>query len=268
MGRPDPDEFLLAVKPALESGDADSLARQVARWSPAALSTLLSHADRDVRRTAVVVLGIVGDGSVVGCLTRCLHDPDDRVHQFAEDALWSIWFRAGNDVAAPPFHEALAALAEDRHADAVSCLHEALHHDPDFAEAYNQLAIAEYLQGHWSRSVDACREALARLPTHFGAMAGLGHGYAHVGELRQAVDCYRRALAINPRMHAIATAKSRLERQLARHQAADPEGSGDAGGSEGSKDSGGPGGSGGSGGEAGHPATNLLSFNADRPCRE
>lgn len=221
MGRPHADEFLQAVTPALNRGDVEALRDVVSQcWVPTDLCELLKHADLDVRRTAVVTLGLVGDRGIVGCLTRCLHDPDDQVHQFAEDALWSVWFRGGKCAAAAKFREGAVALTQDEYDRAIDLFREAASIDPEFAEAHNQLAIAHYLANHWACSMSACRAALALMPTHFGAMAGLGHCHAHRGELPQAIDCYRRALAINPRMPAIADAKARLEHQLAENSSA------------------------------------------------
>jgi len=208
------DEFLEAVKPALNRGDVRSLCDAVCgRWSPTELCGLLGHREVDVRRTAVVVLGMVGGCEVVGCVTRCLHDADEQVHQFAEDALWSLWLRAGKPEAAEAFAQGMTALAEDQYPQAIAEFEAALKLDRAFAEAYNQLAIAHYMNEQWVASVVACRQALSLMPTHFGAMAGLGHGYAHCGQHRQAIDCYRRALAINPRMATVAAAKTRLESQ-------------------------------------------------------
>ncbi|MBB6428257.1 tetratricopeptide repeat protein [Algisphaera agarilytica] len=219
MGCINANEFLATVTPALNSGDVEALREVVSdQWKPHDLCGLLRHKELDVRRTAVVTLGVTGDVSVVGCLTRCLHDDDEQVHHFAEDALWSIWFRSGKCAAADQFRAGVTALTEDDYPAAIEAFRAAVDQDPAFAEAYNQLAIAHYLSSEWEASVSACRQVLALMPTHFGAMAGLGHCYAHLGQLRQAIDCYRRALAINPRMSPIADAKARLEHQLAKEE--------------------------------------------------
>jgi tetratricopeptide (TPR) repeat protein len=216
MPTPDPQQFIDAVRPALQKGDAQGVSAAIQQLCrPHELCGLLRHSDLEVRKTAVVVLGLVGDRSVIGCLTRCLHDDDHQVHQFAEDALWSIWFRCGNAEATRHFHEGLLALAEEELDRAAACFVRSTEADPDYAEAYNQLAIAHYLRQDWLESMIACRQTLALMPTHFGALAGLGHVYAHRGELTPAVDCYRRALAINPHMSSIAQAKAKLEKRLA-----------------------------------------------------
>jgi cytochrome c-type biogenesis protein CcmH/NrfG len=41
------------------------------------------------------------------------------------------------------------------------------------------------------------------MPCHFGAWAGLGHCYAHEGQLAEAVEAYERALAINPHLEGV-----------------------------------------------------------------
>lgn len=214
----DPSQFLEAVRPALETGDAELLAERVRRrWAPRTICTLLRHGDSDVRRVAAVTLGLVGDASCIGCLARALHDPDEQVNQMAEHGLWAIWFRSCDCKAAYPFQEGMALLAAESYEAAIDKFRAAIELDPAFAEAYNQCSIARFFLGQWRDSIEDARQALLRQPCHFGAMAGMGHCYAHLGDLRKALDCYRRAIAINPRMTAIARAVQRLERELEPH---------------------------------------------------
>lgn len=211
----DPDQFLYFVRHPLARGDATALAQAVlARWKPAELCPLLSCPDVDVRRVAAVVLGLVGGRSCVDCLAQALHDPDHQVNQMAEHGLWAIWFRLGDPQAAKPFQEGVTLLAAESYAGAIRRFERAIAVDPSFAEAYNQCAIAHFLLGQWQASLEDARMAVERMPVHFGAMAGMGHCYAHLGDLNQALACYRRALAINPQMHAIAQAVERLQGKL------------------------------------------------------
>ncbi len=210
-----PDALLDAVAPALAAGDAEALAAAVrGRWSPRALCTMLGHGRAEVRRVAALVLGVVGERPVVGCLTRCLHDRDAQVRQLGEDALWSIWFRGGRPEAMADFGEGLANLGAEAYDDAVEAFARATRADPDFAEAYNQSAIAHYLAGRWHASRADAKRALARMPTHFGAMAGLGHCEAHLQRYRGAADCYRRALAIHPGLTELPAAIRDLQTRI------------------------------------------------------
>lgn len=210
-----PGEFLAVVRPALETGDAARLAEEVRqRWTPRQLCSLLGSRDLDVRRVTAVTLGLVGDSTCVGCLARALHDDDDQVNQMAEHGLWSIWFRAGSPAAAKPFSRGVQNLCAEDYRAATAEFDEATRIDPEFAEAYNQCAIAHFFLGEWRESLADCERAVRLMPSHFGAISGMGHCYAHLGDLPAALRCYRRAVAINPRMPAIERAIERLQLKL------------------------------------------------------
>lgn len=197
-------DFLSAVRPLLAERDLSSLTTHLRRrYSLRQLIALLDCQEADVRKVAALSLGLVGDRDSLPALARALKDPDEMTHQMAEHAIWSIWFRLGSPEAN---HElARAALAiERREFDAASRhLTAALATDPEFAEAYNQRAIVQYLQEAYSESLADCKRAVQRMPCHFGAWAGMGHCYAHLGRMDDAVKCYETALAINPRLDAV-----------------------------------------------------------------
>lgn len=211
-GSVDRAQFLSVVCPALTAGDAQGLADEVLRrWTPRQLCRLLADRSVDVRRVAAMVLGLVGDATCVGCLGRALHDADAGVNEMAEHGLWSIWFRSGKGCAAGAFAAGIAAMEQEAYAGAIGRFEEAARADGEFAEAYHQCAIAHFFLGQWRESIADCQRALDRMPTHFGAMAGMGHAYAQLGELDEALDCYRRALAIHPRLADVREAAERLE---------------------------------------------------------
>jgi tetratricopeptide (TPR) repeat protein len=97
-------------------------------------------------------------------------------------------------------------------ATAVNCCDEAIRLDPDFAEAYNQRAIAHYLQEEFQFSIADCWRAAERMPCHFGAWAGMGHCYAHLGQREEALESYQRALEINPHLDCVRQAVAELRR--------------------------------------------------------
>lgn len=211
----DVEQFLTIVRPALEAGDPAGLAEQVeARWSPRQLCKLLGHPETDVRQVTAVTLGLVGDSSCVGCLSRALHDQDATVNEMAEHGLWAIWFRSGKPAAAETFSQGVSLLCEEQYSSAMQRFEEAIRLDPEFAEAYNQCALAHFFLGQWDESIHDSRRALELMPAHFGAMAGMGHSYTHLGDLEAALRCYRSAIRINPRMQAIHEAIERLEIKL------------------------------------------------------
>lgn len=206
------EEFLSVVAPLLRRSNADDLAEHIReRWTPRQLCQLLSHECPDVRKTACVVLGLVGDDKVAGCLTAALHDEDPQVNQLAEHGLWSIWFRGGNAEAQCHFKRGLAAMEREEPRAALQWFHRAQRADPRFAEAHNQCAMVHYMLEQWESAVRECQRTLDLLPTHTGALAALGHCYTQMGDLASAACLYREALEINPRMEAVALALERIE---------------------------------------------------------
>ncbi len=113
-----------------------------------------------------------------------------------------------------PFREGVAFLGDDAYAKAIERFEHTTRIDADFAEAYHQCSLAHYSIGSWQAALDDCRRAVRRLPLHFGAIAGMGHAYLQLGDLSQALQSYKRALDINPRMPVISRTADRLAASL------------------------------------------------------
>ena len=191
-----PEEFIERVQPLLESQDLQGLMALLrSRWSKDQIKDLLTGDHADARKVACLALGLVGTRCCITPLAAALQDPDPMANEMAEHALWSIWFRCGT----PDRAEELFTRA--------------IHIDPTFAEAYNQRAIVRYLQERYEPSVVDCRDVVKRMPCHFGAWAGMGHGHAHLHQIPEAILCYERALEINPHLACIAEAVVELKRQ-------------------------------------------------------
>ncbi len=215
--RIDATEFLDTVCGPLERLDAAALAGAVTvRWRARELCSLLRDSSQEVRRASALVLGLVGDAETVTFLARALHDDDSLVARTAEDSLWSVWFRLGNAQARPYFHRGIRALEDERHSEALEQLHKAVAVDREFAEAYNQLAMTCSLMERYRAAIRAARQAVRLMPAHFGALSCMGHCFTQLGELDRALICYRRAIRVNPRMHAIQEAIGRLETHVDR----------------------------------------------------
>ncbi|MEM1210790.1 MAG: tetratricopeptide repeat protein [Planctomycetota bacterium] len=203
--------FIRRVQPHLEQGDVEGLAATVREnWQLSDLCRLLSDPLIAVRRTALLTLGLVGDESVVGPVGRTLHDEEEIVVEDAERALWSVWFRLGSDMAAPSFRRGVQLLEVSDWDGAVERLTEAIEADDGFAEAWNQRAIAHYGADRYAESLSDCEETVKRMPSHFGALSGMGHNHIGLGQYEQATDAYERALSVHPRMPAIRDALERL----------------------------------------------------------
>jgi tetratricopeptide (TPR) repeat protein len=60
-----------------------------------------------------------------------------------------------------------------------------------------------YLLERYPESIEDCHRTVSRMPCHFGAWAGMGHCYAHLGKHEEAIRSYEKALEINPRLEGV-----------------------------------------------------------------
>ena len=211
----DPGFFVASVKPLLEAKDLKGLLSHLkANWTPDQITDLLKGPDDDVRKVAALALSLVGGGCCIPIIAERLRDADTMTNQMAEHALWSIWFRCGSPAANGELARGTHCLSDRDFDTAIMHFNRAIELSPGFAEAYNQRAIAFYLLEDFERSKRDCEMVTELMPCHFGAWAGLGHCYAHLEDLAEAVRCYERALEINPHLEDIRQAVQELRGQL------------------------------------------------------
>ena len=211
-----PVDFVERVQPLLEKQDLQGLLALLrSRWSSDQIKGLLAGPDPDARKVACLALGLVGARCCIPSLANQLNDPDPLANEMAEHALWSIWFRCGTPEANCLLTRGAAALDERDFERAERLFTKAINADPSFAEAYNQRAIVHYLQERYEASLADCLQAVERMPCHFGAWAGMGHCHAHLGQIPDAIRCYRKALQINPHLQCLSEAIHEMERHEA-----------------------------------------------------
>jgi tetratricopeptide (TPR) repeat protein len=210
-----PQELLETLQPSLTQGNMEEALQEVkARWTAPQIVSLLQNKCGDVRKVAALALSLIGDRPAVQPLAVALHDADLMVCQMAEHALWSIWFRIGSCRAVCLVKCGNNHMHHGNYVCAVEKFTQAIQEDPNFAEAYNQRAISHYLSERFCESIDDCKAALGLMPQHFGAMSGMGHCHAHLGQWQQARHCYRLALAIHPRLEGIQSSLNQIEQLL------------------------------------------------------
>jgi tetratricopeptide (TPR) repeat protein len=167
-------------------------------------------------RGAIARLAASGSMTHASRLTPLLAHPDPRVAADAETALWNIWMRAGTPAGVEELARAVDCVQSDHLEQALSLLTVLCITEPVFAEAHHQRAIVLHLLERTQEAQAAYRETLRANPEHFAAAAGLGHVYAEHGELLAALQQYRRALRLNPRLTEIREAVFQIEAALRR----------------------------------------------------
>ncbi|MBI2824680.1 MAG: tetratricopeptide repeat protein [Planctomycetia bacterium] len=216
MGSPHRGALLLVYYTEyLDTQDSARFARRVARrYTPGTLERLLASGPRMVRRGAALALGTVGGYESNAPLGRALSDHDRGVRTLAEDSIRSVWCKAGNASQRQRLTTIVRLNATKRFRSAVTRATELVREAPWFAEAWNQRAAAYYGLHRFAESIGDCREALEINPYHFGAAAGMGHCYLRLGNQASALECFRRALRLNPGLEGVRASIQQLERSL------------------------------------------------------
>jgi tetratricopeptide (TPR) repeat protein len=165
------------------------------RYTEGTLQRLLTDPCAEVRKSAILALGITGTYQSNAALARLLHDSDELVAQTAGDALWEIWFRGAPDEGVLELRRIMRM--NDRQ-QALSTLDDIIRDWPEFAEAYNQRAIVLFQCGEYTRSAADCERTLRLNPYHFGAQAGMGQCFMKLRKYTAALHAFKLALEINP----------------------------------------------------------------------
>jgi tetratricopeptide (TPR) repeat protein len=186
------------------------------RWNTSQIARLLTSADCDARKVALVCLAMVGNRDCVDAVAGQLTDSDPILHQMAEHALWSIWFRLGSPQANTELCRGAKALGGRQIELAIEHFDNAISADPNFAEAYNQRAIGRFLLDQFEESIADSRKAARLMPCHFGALAGAGHCFLHLGQLDCALRAYEKAIAINPHLQCVRETIAEIHRKMGR----------------------------------------------------
>src|SRR5918997_5701807 len=124
------------------------------------------------------------------------------------------WSRSGSDTADLLLIRASDAIQAKEFPLAIELLDRVIALQPDWAEAWNRRATAFFLLEDTASAMADLRQVLTREPRHFGAWAGLGHIYNAGGDKARALEAYRKALAINPKMESLRSLVERLAPEI------------------------------------------------------
>lgn len=170
----------------------------LSRYTEGTLSRLTQSGGIKARRAAVLALGLVGGFEVNEAVAKRLADPDPVVRNLAANALWAIWFRADSPENNATLEQVRDLIGRERLHEAIDLATRLIERSPNFAEAYNQRAIASFFLGDYAASAADCRRVLERNPYHIGALGGLAKSYLELGQREEAVATFRRSLKLQP----------------------------------------------------------------------
>jgi len=199
----------------LDDQDTAGLISKVSRhYTSGTLQRLAGHDDCKVRRAAVLALGFVGDYSENHTLGRALLDDDRTVRTLAENAIRSIWTRAGSEDQRQLLSAIIRLNTAGQHEEAIRQATELIEQAPWFAEAWHQRAVAHANLCCFSESIRDCHQTLEINPYHFVAAAGMGKSYLKLDNHVSALQSFRRALRLNPNLEGIRAQVVRLAKMV------------------------------------------------------
>ena len=129
--------------------------------------------------------------------------PDEASAKAIEQRIWAVWFVSRSDTANLLMLRVRTAIEAKDTDLAIKLLDGIVKIKPDYIEAWNRRATIYYTRKDYGRSMADIREVLKREPRHFGALMGLGLIMQDLGDDKQALEVYRRAIAIYPKLPRI-----------------------------------------------------------------
>jgi tetratricopeptide (TPR) repeat protein len=129
--------------------------------------------------------------------------PDEESAKAIEDRIWSIWTVSSSDTCNLLMSRVKMAIDEKNYDLALKLLDAIIAIKPDFVEAWNRRATVYYLKDDIAHSIADIGQVLTREPRHFGALSGLGLILQDIGDDKDALKAYRKALAIDPHLEHI-----------------------------------------------------------------
>jgi len=201
--------------------DQDTLAfsgRVTGKYTIGTLERLAVCGDRMARRAAVLSIGLVGDYSSNAVLGRALHDHDRGVRMLAENGIRSLWCRVGDPSQRHGLAEIIELNAGRRFDSAIRRASKLIAGAPWLAEVWNQRALAHFSQRRYAESIQDCHQALEINPYHFGAATGMAQCHLQLGDRQTALECFQRALELNPNLEGVRAHVHYLQRTLKRQE--------------------------------------------------
>lgn len=167
-----------------------------------------------VRRAAILALGFLADYESNAVLGRVLQDDDSTVRSMAEHAIQQIWFRTGSDGQQKELLVLERLNLANQFEKAIGRAGNLIKANPAIAEAYNQRAIAYFNLFRFRESIKDCHETLELNPYHYPAAIGMGHAFLEINDTFSAIDCFSRALRLNPGLNFVRAQINFLKKSL------------------------------------------------------
>ena len=199
----------------LDDENAASFVRDVSSsYLVGSLARLTQSDDARRRRAAVLAVSMLGDYQQNAALGRRLLDTDRAVRMLAESGIRELWRRQGTEGQRHRLADLIRRIQAGQYERSVVEATKLIEETPWFAECWNQRAVAYFQLKRYDDSANDCHQTLELNAYHFAAAVGMGHCYLEMNDPYAALDCFRRALRLNPSMEGVRAQVDYLRRAL------------------------------------------------------
>jgi tetratricopeptide (TPR) repeat protein len=198
---------------------ATAVLAQSSRYSnrEQALEGMVS-ADADQRAEAITWIASHGTQDDAPLLRQRLTDESVYVRNVAEQGLWLLWSRSGDEAVDALLAKGVEEMRAGRFEESTATFSDVIQRKPDFAEGWNKRATVLFLAGEFRRSLADCDEVIKRNPLHFGALAGYGQIYFQLEQYEKALEYWKRALEVNPNLVGVQESIEATEQLMAQRR--------------------------------------------------
>jgi Flp pilus assembly protein TadD len=129
--------------------------------------------------------------------------PDETSAKAIEQRIWAHWVISRSDTTNLLMSRVKTAIDGKDLTLALSLLDAVVELDPTYVEGWNRRATVHYMRKEFGQAMTDIRRVLALEPRHFGALMGLGLILQEIGDDKEALDAFRKVLAVNPHMQKV-----------------------------------------------------------------
>ncbi len=129
-------------------------------------------------------------------------------------AIEMAWLESGSETVNFIMDRVLTATRSQNYDLSIKLLTKVTEIAPDYAEGWNQLAVAYYLSENYDHALPPLLRALSLDHRHFKAIEGYGVLMREMNNKRAALSAFRKVLAINPHSATAREAEAELSRDI------------------------------------------------------
>jgi tetratricopeptide (TPR) repeat protein len=140
--------------------------------------------------------------------------PDATSAKAVEQRIWAHWLISKSDTTNLLMTRVKSAVGRKDYDLALKLLDAVIELKPNYVEGWNRRATIHYMQKDFGAALADLEHVLKLEPRHFAALTGLGMIMQELGDDKRALDAYRKALAVYPRLERVPDIVKKLSEEV------------------------------------------------------